>query len=467
VSGWDHHLFKPTQGLPRALYDAQFPPDVNLDTVGSRTIVLAEENSLAAIVKAVKAGDVAVEHLASHELAGTQATVDFLLENGYRDKIAELDARRDATKLDVDHPPVAGQRLLLRFSERGSVLHPGSLDHPVETRTRPDGTLVIDSLPPLQDRDRCHFPVVQTLPCGYSRVWGVELNHPITLDVLPKIEHGKHLVEFATGQPLQAEVEFRPEPFSAKLGITPEASCLDVTEHLHAPILTYSMTARNESGISRRFSGVVTFLEAPTFDGDWSEVPVYAIDSAEFCGGYGANRPYPGAGEFSARVQFAWNRDAFLLRADVTDPIHHQPFSGHMLYQGDALQLAIDPMMRRRETLGSTYIFNLALTANGPELFRLSAPGEEVSESFSPPEPNRTLGARYLDIEPKAGGLTYLMSLPWRELAPITPRTGHRLGLYLILKNNNGDGLIDSLRWPWEFGGMWMIPRKWGVLNLT
>ena len=52
---------------------------------------------------------------------------------------------------------------------------------------------------------------------------------------------------------------------------------------------------------------------------------------------------------------------------------------------------------------------------------------------------------------------------------PTTPcwaTAGARLGIYLVMLNNNGGGLIDTLHWPVPIPGMWTIPRKWGVLTL-
>jgi hypothetical protein len=64
-------------------------------------------------------------------------------------------------------------------------------------------------------------------------------------------------------------------------------------------------------------------------------------------------------------------------------------------------------------------------------------------------------------------GLEYELALPWTELAPVQPAAGVQMGLYLILFNNTGGGLLDTLHWPRPLPGMWLIPRCWGHLTLT
>jgi hypothetical protein len=155
------------------------------------------------------------------------------------------------------------------------------------------------------------------------------------------------------------------------------------------------------------------------------------------------------------------------LRADVTDPIHYQPYSGHYTYNADCLQLAIDPMLRRDDCIGCCYTFNLALTPEVPELFRTFTPDREASPDFKPPEKNVSLGSRHLKVEKKENGLIYQLELPWKEIQPVKPCEGARIGVYFIMFNNNGKGLIDTMHWPVPIEGMWMIPNRWGILSLV
>jgi hypothetical protein len=239
-----------------------------------------------------------------------------------------------------------------------------------------------------------------------------------------------------------------------------------VSQENSKPIVSYSFSAENHNSIIRTKEGILTFLRAPKFDGTWDNVPEYRLDSQDFIGGYGATREYPGADVFSVRLKFAWSEDAFHFRADVTDPVHFNVYEKDMLYQGDSIQLALDPLLRQENTNGSTCIFNAALTQSGPELFRFMAPVNEADPLFTPPESNVSMGSDGIKIIEREHGLVYQLTLPWRELANLQPEKGTRMGIYFLAKNNNGNGLIDALQWPQTIKGMWMIPAKWGVITL-
>jgi hypothetical protein len=80
---------------------------------------------------------------------------------------------------------------------------------------------------------------------------------------------------------------------------------------------------------------------------------------------------------------------------------------------------------------------------------------------------NVAIGGQDLTVEPWARGLIYELRLPWSELAPAQPAAGLRMGAYFIMFNNDGEGLVDTLQWPRPIDGLWLVPRRWGVVNLT
>ena len=232
----------------------------------------------------------------------------------------------------------------------------------------------------------------------------------------------------------------------------------------------YTLDAENSNGIRRSFEGVVNFYPTKQFNVDWENIPFIEIDIEEFVPkelGYANTEPWIGADLFSGTVQVAWNSDALHFRIDMIDPIHDQPLEGHFLYDADCVQIAIDPLYLRRDYRGHFYNYNLALTKKGPELFQMFTPDlDENDTPVSIPE-DRSLGSEYLSIEKTDRGLIYDLALPWELVGRSKPQPGDRMGIYIILLNSNGNGVINNLKWPVPIDGLWMIPKRWGTLELV
>ncbi|NQU40112.1 MAG: hypothetical protein HQ523_09180 [Lentisphaerae bacterium] len=468
VGGWDMHMIQPVADLPRVLYGPQRRPDGHLDSCGSnRTLVLAEENSLAAIAAAVRQGRSLIENLRTGELLGAPELVQWLETNGYREAITALDRERDQRILRVTQPAVIGQPLALHCSTAGTLRVPGNQE-PVELTTDAAGAAVLAALPPVTARDGSHFPVAWAAPGQRERVWAVAVEHPIQLDVLPLIHDNQRAIELVLRRPFHGQVAFAFDglpPANVSLHGTETSAIVPLPDGAPAR-LPYQLVARTADGITRTGDGVLTFVCAPRFGGDWSQVPLTAVDAAVFVPAlgstYGAHRPWPGSAVFAARFQVAWTTDALLVRIDVTDKIHFQPNDWRCLFEGDSLQLAIDPLSQREDIEGAIYSFIAALTPAGPELYRWKTPSGEPSV-----KPNTALGGRGLTATPRDGGMCYQLTLPWSELLPAGAVVGARLGLFLLLSNNDGEGLTDVLHWPQPIPGMWIVPRQWGTVTLT
>lgn len=472
VGGWDVHTAVPVRNLPDVLYTRAQPPDGHFETgCDNRTLVFAEENSLEAIVAAVRAGDTAVEKLRTGEIVGPPDLVDHLARHGYREAIADLDRRRDAVTLTLGGPWIGGEPARLTISADGQVSTAVTFDRAETVPVAAGRPLAIPRVPLLLPRDQAWLPVAWHGDGGAERIWAVEAAHPIRFDVLPRLGPGGPAVEFLPAAPFRGHVALQagnlvPDWQGDVDGRTLIPLNADAVSHRPVP---FHCEARLPNGIARTETGHLTFLPVQRFTGDWGAVPVVGVDEPRYVpkAAYGLKRPWPGPDVFSAKFQFAWDEAAFHFRATVRDDIHFQPHRGHYVYNADCLQLALDPMFRRASMIGNIYSFNLSLTPEGPELFRWLAPTEEVAPGFTPPAGNVSLGDRYLAVEKWAGGLGYTLTLPWSELAPAQPAPGMRLGAYAILFNNNGAGHLDTLHWPVPIEGMWTVPRKWGVLTLV
>jgi hypothetical protein len=468
--GWDVHLMKAFKRMPAVLYDRSFEPDGHYEApCSSRTILFAPENTLEAICQAVKAGQTVVERMPTGELYGPDDLVSFLKSSGYREAVGELDRQRDAVQLRPDAPLVAGKPGRLTVSQSGTLRLPVTLNEAASVSVTAEQPVDWPVVPTLLERDRAYLPVTWQGADGQERLWAVDREHPIQLDVLPLLGQGKPAMEVAALREFKGTVEIKIEGAAETIKQEIRGDTrVELPPGAPMPIMRYEMRATNQQGISRRFAGCLTYFGAARFNGDWSAVPKFGVDTAEFVPkhAYGAGRPWPGPQVYSAQLQFAWTPDALLLRATVRDAVHYQPFHGHYGYNADCLQLAIDPMLRRNLTLGNVYSFNLMLTPSGPELFRTWSPADEATASFQPPAENESLGNRYLNVTPWDGGLVYEMTLPWNQLAPVRPEAGHRMGVYYIMFNNNGTGHLDVLHWPNAMTGNYFAPASWGMLTL-
>lgn len=476
VNGWDVHLLLPRRNLPSVLYSEAQPPKGHLDTGGmNRTILFCEENSLLAIAQAVKAGQTVIEDLATGELVGPRELIQFLRDHEYSRAIEQLDERRDRFQLTIASPWSGSDDSSFQINAEGACkvalpspegLRCGVL-HPAECTANGKVTVEWTAVPDNVNHD--YAAVVFQAQSGEERIWAVETAHPVQLELLPASRGTTPGVELRALRPFSGTVSIHIPDLLKWSGTFADRSLfLPLSRSLEGNYIRKAQwEARSTDGLVRAEEADLTFITAAWFPGHWDSVPEYAVAEERFAPrfGYGSSRSYPGKDVFAAYLQFAWDQNAFYLRARVTDPMHHQPAKGHYVYNADCLQLAFDPVLRRGSSIGNIYSFNLALTPEGPELYRWLAPTEEEFPGVAPAN-DVSLGNRYLAIESMADGLIYNLTLPWTELSPARAEPGGRMGIYLIGMNNNGEGLLDTLHWPLPLRGMWTTPNRWGVLIL-
>ncbi len=475
ISGWDSHLICPLSERVPVLYNSTRPPHGHIDSCsGNRTLVFADDNTLPAIVDAVKSGKSVLDNAATGEFMGCADLVVFLEKNGYREAVRMLDSRRDALSLSTDGQVESGCPCRFVFSAPGTVTLPGTLSEPQHADTDEQGVLELDAMPVIQERDKTYFPIVHTGHDGYVRAFAVDLEHPIHMTVLPDLRTPKDPeLEIVEHKPFEGDLKVCVED------IFPGGHACD-SRNLKIPVpakkawpypLRYTLEAVNRAGIARHLDGVLTFTRAPRFRGSWECIPTVPVDRASFVpekdSAFGAYRSWPGADVFSATVQMAWTETDFLYRACVRDAVHYQPFVHDTFYEADSIQIAIDPYLRREDTGGSIAAYLMAYTQSGPRTVRWLSPTRERTASYTPPPEYTNLGNAYLSVEEWDDGLTYLLCLPWSELFPTAPVAGTRMGLFLQFNNSDGSGMLDVLHWPQPIPGMSIVPIRWGVITLT
>ncbi len=171
-------------------------------------------------------------------------------------------------------------------------------------------------------------------------------------------------------------------------------------------------------------------------------------------------KPMPVAGEDTqdpkALGYARWDNDNLYLAFRVRDSKFHQPNSGFKVFEGDAIEFAVDPTMD-----GKDYNeYSMALTPEGAQLFN--------RHSFSTPEllPSMAFGVvKDAEVAVKHGeGFTnYELRLPLTSVHPLSPKAGGCFGFSWVVDDNNGDGRKFQ---EWAGGiARTKDPSKYGMLR--
>ncbi len=151
-----------------------------------------------------------------------------------------------------------------------------------------------------------------------------------------------------------------------------------------------------------------------------------------------------------------WNDEGFHFLAEVHDDTFHQPHTLGDTWRGDSIQLAFDAgndaSEGRMEFDANDHEFALALTPDGPQVFRHAGPPGRATGELVP-------GAR-LEVRRDGTRTRYLATIPWSELAPLRPVAGRMFGFNFIVNDNDGAGRrywlglspgIGEMKYPYAY----------------
>ena len=183
------------------------------------------------------------------------------------------------------------------------------------------------------------------------------------------------------------------------------------------------------------FACAVRATAAPIIDGnlaDWKDAAPLHLDRAEYAkGSYGLNwSPEDG----SATTWVKWDDRYFYFAAVVKDQTFNQNMHGESIWTQDSFQIAL-----ARDTKSPQHEFGLALTPQGPEVFRYTAPSGDLP------------GAK-LAVVVSQGQAVYEAAIPWAALAGLgAPKAGDRIRYSLLL---NDDDAVVPRRFLERYGGI-------------
>ncbi len=185
-----------------------------------------------------------------------------------------------------------------------------------------------------------------------------------------------------------------------------------------------------------------------------------------------AETEYEGMKDSAAKLWFAWDQNAFYLRALVQDDVHLQAYSGDGIWKQDCIQMAVDiDHGTTFSVTGNGFMDSItqarvselgfALTQNGPQAVRWISPDREqlrfgILEAAD-------LGISVTQTE---DGLLYAADIPWKQLGlKTTPKAGTALGIGMTVNDSDNAnqrdpsalGIFDLKRRN-DFGDLILLP---------
>ncbi len=470
-----HHLLADTR--PACVYSDDFPPEKDIDAVATlRTLVLAEECKEEAILDAVKNCRVVIE--TEGKLIGPEKIVEKLLKAGYWDTSRrELQRQRELSPL-LNNALLSNQVCQVelkkplsnsRFTINGNRL-------PIF------GNSLEFKAPDIDNADDHWSPVTVSDSQGYAHTSALHIIHPIELDIFgcrnpedlkPRVcvVVNNRKPEYVNGNIILVDEENGGQQGNSFKGLAPGAkySCLLPLEEIkHLDVAhKFKTIVKFDAGDSRTASEDLTFVGCHhSTHLDWSKAEEIAIDRSELV----ASGNWDGVKDSSAAIRLLWNDAGVHIQACVQDDIHCQPRHGEGLYQGDSIQIGIEPLYERLLTPSSAYEFQTGLTETGPELFCSGVPAIYNSDVI--PESNTYLPDSCANIQKIPEGLLYELHFPWQWLSPMKPNSGNIFGLFILLFDNDGQkvetisGCKSIMTWPHMKLCGWKRPRYWAPITL-
>lgn len=168
-------------------------------------------------------------------------------------------------------------------------------------------------------------------------------------------------------------------------------------------------------------------------DGDLADWPANGwLEMTDKPSGGGA---WEGPADLSARLAFAYDASALYVAARVQDDVQSQPFRGWHLWEGDCIQIGLNPLNESNNQCytENQHEFGLALVAGRPIVWRWHGrrgqPLDEMAEA--------TVAIRR---DETAHTTIYEAAVPLASLAPLVPSIQSAIGFCVVINDNDGKG---------------------------
>ncbi len=146
--------------------------------------------------------------------------------------------------------------------------------------------------------------------------------------------------------------------------------------------------------------------------------------------------------EIKAKFRSFWTKETLRIEVDVEDAIFSQKYPAASSWQGDSVQIAIQPL-KDGEVFSRKFVeICAAMTEDGPAVF---CHHELVKNKNK--KPIGLLSKSALEFSVSKGKMKYIITLNLSELGLPELKEGSRLGFSLLVNNNDGRGRKGYLHW--------------------
>ena len=169
----------------------------------------------------------------------------------------------------------------------------------------------------------------------------------------------------------------------------------------------------------------------------------------------------------SAVAYMQWDEKFLYFAAEVKDDIHFAKTTGDETLEGDSIALAIHPANRAPGKDDKAFVYYLSSANPGG--------GSGACTLYRPPAHNGGLSSGQLakdssvyEVSVRTEGTTtiYQVKMPWSELGGINPAFGTKIGVSLLLNDNDGKGKAATMSWGEGLVPGWS-PSNFGIVTFV
>jgi hypothetical protein len=162
-----------------------------------------------------------------------------------------------------------------------------------------------------------------------------------------------------------------------------------------------------------------------------------------------------------------WDEKFLYFAAEVKDDVHVAKTTGDETLEGDSIALAIHPANRAPGKDDKAFVYYLSSANPGG--------GSGACTLYRPPAHSGGLSSGQLakdssvyEVVVRTEGTTtiYQVKMPWSELGGINPAFGTKIGVSLLLNDNDGKGKAATMSWGEGLVPGWS-PSNFGIVTFV